>query len=170
MAVILETERLILRTWTLDDAEEAFTIWSDPKVMRHIGDGRPVKDIEEARAWLRRLIRSQEENNFTRWAMVEKETGKLIGSCGFGYLYGGPEIELGYILARAYWGRGLATEAARACLRYGFEKLHLQKIVSTTDPEHTASQRVLEKIGFQYVGLKVYEDGMAALYRLRPER
>lgn len=151
MKIILETERLILRTWSPNDAEEGFKIWSDPEVMRYIGTGQPNVDIEQTRGWLARMIAHQEKHGFCFWAVVEKETGRVIGSCGLAYqLDGGLPIEFGYTLARDYWGRGLATEVAGACLKHVFENFPLTKIDASVDSRHLASQRVLEKIGFVF--------------------
>jgi ribosomal-protein-alanine N-acetyltransferase len=151
MTIILETERLRLRTWSLDDAEDAYRIWSDPEVMRYIKTGQPYAEIELMRGWLRRMIAHQKQHGFCFWAVVEKERGQLIGNCGMAYsLNGGPPVNFGYTLARSCWGRGYATEAARECLGYAFERLHLPELVAIVDSRNTASRRVLEKIGFIY--------------------
>src|SRR5262249_52391181 len=81
---------------------------------------------------------------------VEKATGKLIGACGLKFLDGSPEIEIGYHLARAGWNKGYATEAARACLRHAFEWLQLRRLVAVIEPDHVASQRVVEKLSMTY--------------------
>jgi ribosomal-protein-alanine N-acetyltransferase len=162
MTVILETERLLLRTWKMSDAPEGFDIWRDPAAMRYIGDGEPMRKLEDAERWIERAIAAQERQGFCRWAAVEKASAKLIGSCGFGYLYDEPSIELGYLFGSRFWGQGYATEAARACLQYGFEQLNLPEIVAVVTPEHLASRRVLEKIGFSYQGLKRYDEDETA--------
>src|SRR5262249_45249588 len=95
----------------------------------------------------------QERYGFGFWAVVEKAAGQIVGSCGLKHLEDGPQIEVGYHLARAVWNRGFATEAARACLRYGFEKLTLDRIVGVVALENYGWQRVLEKIGMRYEGL-----------------
>lgn len=151
MAIILETERLVVRTWSLDDALDGFKIWSDPEVMRYVGTGKPNKSVDETRAWLGRMIAHQERHGFCFWAVLDKESGQVIGSCGMAYqLDGGLPVEFGYTLARSFWGRGLATEAAGACLRYAFERLRLPELDAAVDSLNIASQRVLEKIGFVY--------------------
>lgn len=150
MAVILETERLRLRTWTLNDAEEGFRIWSDAEVMRYVGTGHPHRSVEETRGWLGRMIAHQEQHGFCYWAVEEKKSGQLIGSCGVTYLKDEQQIDFGYTLAQSFWGRGYATEAAGACLRYAFKNLNLPEIVAGVDSRNVASQRVLEKIGFIY--------------------
>lgn len=151
MKTILETDRLILRTWSLADTEAGFKIWIDPEVMRYVGTGQPNADVEQTRAWLGRMIAHQEQHGFCFWAVVEKESAQLIGSCGMAYqLDGGPPIEFGYTLARSRWGQGLATEMAGAALRYTFENFNLPELNASVDSRNIASQRVLEKIGFVY--------------------
>lgn len=168
---ILETERLILRTWSLEDAEEGYRIWSDEEVMRYIGAGRRNTDVEQTRGWLNRMIAHQEKHGFCFWAVVEKESNQLIGSCGMAYqVDGGLPIEFGYTLARPFWGRGLATEAAAAALRYIFEKIDVPEIAASVDSRNVASQRVLEKIGFVYQRTEQLEEGVDFRYVALRER
>ena len=154
MAIILETERLILRTWLLNDLKDFFEIYGDPEVWRFVDPKGVLKNEEAARLSLRRGIAYQEEHGICHWATVEKKRGKVVGACGFNLFEGGPELELVFHFAPAYWGLGYATEAARACLRYAFEELNAPQIVASTDPKNVASQRVLEKIGLVYQGNK----------------
>ena len=154
MAAILETERLSLRVWTHADAEALFAICRDAVVMQHIGTGAPHQNLDETRRFLAWAVAYQKEHGFCRWAVVEKSNGNVIGSCGFVRIESIGEIELGYLFDRKAWGQGFATEAAGACLSYGFEKLKFSQVIALTDPEHSASQHVLEKIGFTRQGLK----------------
>ncbi len=154
MTKILETERLILQTWTLEDAPRLFEICGDAEVMKYLGTGEPYELIEQANEFLRWAKDYQKENGFCRWAVFLKENQEIIGSCGFARPHGTEEIELGYLLAKNFWGKGLATEAASACLRYGFERLKFSKIIAMTDLENVASQKVLEKIGFAKRGIE----------------
>jgi ribosomal-protein-alanine N-acetyltransferase len=164
MPVILETPRLLLRTWTLDDAEAAFAIYSDPEVMRFMG-GVTQHDVEEVRRWLAaRPMAHQALHGLTMWATVEKATGRLVGACGLKFLEGGMNIEVGYHFARAVWGRGYATEGAAAAVRYGFERLGLRRILGVVNPANHASQRVLEKVGLTYQGMGRYYDADAMVY------
>ena len=156
---ILETERLILRTWTYKDADALFEICRDAEVMLHIGDRKPYESVEKAKEFLNWAVLYQLENGFCRWAVVEKSTGKIIGSCGFARREM-KEAELGYLFAREVWGKGFATEAASACLDYGFKNLGFETIIALTDIEHIKSQNVLEKIGFTQRGVEEYfEEG-----------
>lgn len=146
MNVILETERLVLREWTLTDADALYEILSDREVVKYLADSLPFsrEKVEQFLTW---AVEYQRENGFCRWATIEKSSGKIIGSCGLARRYT-EEVELGYLFAQEFWGKGYATEAAGAALNYGFETLRLEKIIALTDPENLASQKVLEKIGF----------------------
>jgi len=152
---ILETERLMLRTWTLADAPELFEICADAEVMKYLGTGKPYETIEQANEFLRWATDYQKENNFCRWAVLLKESQEIVGSCGFARPHGTTEIELGYLLAQRFWGRGLGTEAT-ACLKYGFDNLNFREIIAMTDLENAASQKVLEKIGFAQRGIETF--------------
>lgn len=170
MAIIIETERLILRTWSLADAAEGFRIWSDPEVMRYISDGQP-HTIERTREWLGRMIAHQQRHGFCYWAVVEKGSNQLLGSCGMAhYLDGGPTVDFGYTLARSHWGRGLASEAAGAALRYAFENLRLPELVASVDSRNAASRRVLEKIGFVFQRQEQLDTGVDLWYVARAAR
>src|SRR5688500_7845765 len=146
MTVILETQRLILRMWAKSDAERMFEICRDSEVMKHIGNGKPYKNLEDSEKFLNWVEVYQTENGFCRWAVVEKSSGEIIGSCGFSRLLETEEIDLGYLYDKKSWGQGFATEAARECLKYGFENLGFREIIALTDLQHSASQNVLEKI------------------------
>jgi RimJ/RimL family protein N-acetyltransferase len=152
MPIILETDRLLLRTWKPDDEQAIFAIYSNPEVTRFLGNGAPDKTIADAQERLRRGIARQEQTGLALWAMIEKKSGELVGSCGLKHLEDGLQIEVGYHLARPAWNRGYATEAAGACLRHGFEILQLNRIVGVVALDNFASQRVLEKIGMRLEG------------------
>lgn len=154
MKVIIETERLVLREWEASDAEALFAFASDAETMRYIGDCRPWESVARAHAWLVRVRSSYAERGYGPWAVAERATGRVVGSCGFSFLPNLGELDFGYVFARDTWGKGYATEAARACLRYGFEELGFEEIPASVDPGHGASRRVLEKLGFEFRGLK----------------
>lgn len=154
----IETDRLLLRPFTLDDAEALHAIWGDPAAAR-FREGEPgwprPKTVDDTLAYLRPIVSGQAERGYASWAVIEGQTGRLIGDCGlFPADDVGPEIELAYGLARDVWGRGYATEAAAACLRVGFEELGLDRIVADVDPANAASIRVLDKLGFAPAGRK----------------
>lgn len=154
MRFILETERLVLRAWERDDVEPLLALTSDAETMRYIGNGKPW-DIARAREWLGWMEECYRERGFGRWAVVEKDGGRLVGSCGFYLVL--EKVDFGYMLARDCWGRGYATEVGRAALRHGFESLNFGEVVARTAPENQASRRVLEKLGFEFRGLVYHE-------------
>jgi [ribosomal protein S5]-alanine N-acetyltransferase len=149
MAFLLETERLALREWAPEDAEALHVLVSDPEVMRYVGDSR-TWDIERTREWIEKLNVSYRTRGFSRWAVVEREGGLPVGSCGFAPLPWSGEIDFGYMFRRDRWGRGYASEITPAALRYGFERYGFREVVASIDPKNDASRRVLEKIGFVY--------------------
>ncbi len=142
----IETSRLLLRLFTLDDFDDLFRLYSDPEVMRYLS--RRTK--EQTQISLYKHIEHWQTHNFGMWAVIHKETGMMIGRCGLGVLANTPEIELGYLFDKSYWYRGLATEAAIATLKYGFGEINLDRIVAIARPQNTASVRVIEKIGMKY--------------------
>ena len=133
MNIVFETDRLILRTFTIEDAPLIYDLNLDPDVIRYTGD--PIKDIEDARQILEQTILPQYAlYNYGRWAVHVKPGLEFIGCCGLKArpetcLSGrqGNEIDLGYRFIKKAWGKGYATEAAFACIKYGFDKLHLQR-------------------------------------------
>jgi ribosomal-protein-alanine N-acetyltransferase len=151
---ILETKRLVLRNWTDADCSTLFEILSDAEVVRNVDDGKPFS-LEKTRKFLDVMETSIQENGFCRWQVVEKASGEIIGTCGFGRIGETSEIELGYLFARKHWGEGYASEIAEATIDYGFNKLGFREIIALTDLENTASQKVLEKIGFDVRGLEI---------------
>ncbi|HEX8775946.1 MAG TPA: GNAT family N-acetyltransferase [Pyrinomonadaceae bacterium] len=171
MAIIAETERLILRTWLLNDLKDFFEIYGDPEVWRYVDPKGVFKNEDAARRSLRAGIAYEQEHGFCHWAVVDKSRGRVIGACGFNLFEGGPQLELVYHFARLYWGRGFAPEAARACLRYAFEKLNAPAVVATVDPKNLQSKRVLEKIGLVHDGQRRINNSDEDFYiALAPER
>ncbi len=170
MSTLIETERLLLRQWTDADAGELFALASDPEVMRYVDDGLAWTDISQAHRWLARRVADCEERvSSTFFAVIEKASGRIIGSCGFTFLSELSEIDFGYLFARETWGRGYATEATRAVLRYGFEQLGFEEVTANTVEENHVSRRVLEKIGFEFRGMRRYagEEEDSAFYVAR---
>lgn len=157
MTIVLETERLVMRHWTPADARSLFAFASDPETMRFIGDGRAWSDIARAHEWITRRVADYATYGFSPYAVVERSSGRIVGSCGFTFLTALSEIDLGYVFERASWGRGYATEAARAVLHDGFERLGFAEVTANTVPAHHASRHVLEKIGFEFRGFRRYE-------------
>lgn len=143
----IETERLAIRAFVPDtDATSMLPVYSDAEVMRFIPGGA-LAGVAAVRRLLEQYARAQAERGFSSWAIVERETGRLVGDVGFGIFEPTGEIELGYTLARAYWGRGLAVEAARAGLDAGLAHLDADRIVAIVDVDNERSARVAERLG-----------------------
>ena len=145
----VETCRLCLRVFEPADLDALANINSDPDVMHHTGDGNPVSREETDRR-LRGYIEHWRENGFGLRAAIHKSDHALVGFCGLQFVAGRHEIEIGFRLAKKYWGQGLATEATRAVLRHGFEVLGLERVIGLARPANVASQRVLEKSGLKH--------------------
>jgi RimJ/RimL family protein N-acetyltransferase len=153
---LLETERLILRRLSLADLDRMARLNSDPQVMRYIGDGSVwSREVSEQR--IRRVLRMYESQpGLGSWVAEEKRTGKFLGTCALMYIPKTVEVEVGYRLARSAWGRGFATEGARALVRYGLFELGLNRVAGLTHPGNIASQQVLMKAGLQRRGMGFY--------------
>jgi len=146
---ILETERLFLRPFCMDDLDDLVHILSKPEVTRYLaGDGTPSRQHVEK--LLGRIQEHWDQKGYGWWAVSLKTDPKAIGWCGLGNLEETGETEVLYMLDTPFWGKGIATEAARASLRYGFEQTDLQRIIALAFPENIASQRVMQKCGMCY--------------------
>jgi [ribosomal protein S5]-alanine N-acetyltransferase len=151
--VILETERLLFRKFTIDDAELIYDLNFDPEVTKYTKD--PITDVGHARKVLEEVILPQYAlYGHGRWALLLKENGEFIGWCGLKYRPELDEIDLGYRFKKKFWGKGYATEAAKASIDYGFGKLNLKTITGRALPGNDASVKVLEKCGMKYIGIQ----------------
>jgi RimJ/RimL family protein N-acetyltransferase len=150
----IETERLVLRAWDIvDDLDAYAAICADPEVMRFIGDGSTHTRAESAER-LRAFEVMWEERGFGLFALELTKTGELIGFTGLALPDFLPEImpavEIGWRLAQPHWGQGYATEAARAVLAFGFDRVGLERIVSVHAVGNDASANVMRKIGMHF--------------------
>jgi ribosomal-protein-alanine N-acetyltransferase len=157
---MLETERLILRPFTLDDAEAWLPLISLPEIIRYTGD-TPAGSVEEARESLRtRPMRDYAVHGYGRLAVIEKAGGRLVGFSGLKYVADLQEVDIGYRFLPDCWGKGYATESALPLMEHGWRELGLKRIVGTVHPENPGSGRVLEKLGLRYARtLAPDEDG-----------
>jgi ribosomal-protein-alanine N-acetyltransferase len=149
----LETPRLLLRPFRPDDAAEIHRVYSDPEVMRYVATG-PMADLSATQRLLHDYDVHQHRHGFSFWAVVERESGALLGDAG---LYRTPtgEVELGYTLGTAWWGRGYATEAGGAWIEAAFGALGVDAVVALAEPANTRSLHVLEKLGMQQDGERI---------------
>lgn len=147
---VIETERLILRTWQDSDAEPYFQINQDPRVIEFL---MGPMSMEKVHAFIKGANDHHEKLGYTLWAAELKATGALIGFVGLNFLDWDtpftPAIEIGWRLGSQFWGCGYATEAAKACLDYGFNKCDLTEIIALTVPDNKRSIHVMEKLGMK---------------------
>lgn len=164
----LVTSRLIIRPFRLEDLEDFHAVFGDPQVMRYIPSGTSA-DLAASQARLERIIAMQEASGLSLWAVEERASGRVIGDCGLFLVEGkGPDVEVAYHFAQSVWGKGYASEAAQACVRYGFDVLHLPKIVGIINPGNAASGRVLEKAGLKRVGAAWHYNQPVVLFEAVP--
>jgi ribosomal-protein-alanine N-acetyltransferase len=156
----LETDRLIVMPFTMQDLEVTHQMLSNEQVMKYLPDG--VMPLEKSKEVLEYLIGCYDKNTPERivkltLAVTKKEDGRIVGWCGLGPLGFAPEdIEIYYGLHPDYWGQGITTEAAKAVLDFAFKATKLEKVVAIVRPENGASVRVIEKMGLIFQ--KILED------------
>ena len=147
---IIETERLILRKLSVDDAEFILDLLNQPSFIQFIGD-RGVRTLEDARNYiLKRLIDSYKRFGFGLYLTLLKESETPIGICGFVKRDSLKDVDVGFAFLPQYWSKGYAFESASAVLAYGRDNLGLERIMGITTPDNHGSIRVLEKIGLKF--------------------
>lgn len=146
-----QTPRLSHRAFCPDDAPTFYRLNSHPEVMRYTCEPMLTSEDEARRAI--QAYPDFERHGFGRWACVQKSDNAIIGFCGLKYLEEFDAVDVGYRFFPQYWGMGIATEACRVCVEFGFDVLKLPRILGFVKPENTASIRVLEKVGFHDRGM-----------------
>jgi len=165
MDVIIETDRLLLREFTEDDAPLLYELNLDPEVIRFTHD--PLTNVEHAKKVLTEVILPQYVlYDHGRWAVHVKSNLEFIGWCGLKYLSDTNEVDLGYRFMKRFWGNGYATEAALACIAYGFARLNLHRIVGRALPGNLTSIKVLEKCGMKYLREEVMHGYLHKTYQV----
>ena len=165
--IILETKRLLLRHFVMADLEALFTFYSDPDVVRYIPDApRTREETKEELEWF--LNGHPKFPELGLWATLNKETGDFIGRCGLlpWTIDDQQEVEVAFALSKEYWGQGLATEAARAIVHYGFEHLQLSRLICLIDHDNKASINVATKIGMTFEKESKDEYGSFLVYAI----
>ena len=149
--IITETERLILRLQTLEDAQNLVEMNSDPEVIRYTGDGY-LKNMAEAQTLLTERVFSQwQKYKMGRFAVTLKNK-TFLGWCGLKFHPETDEVDLGYRFMKKHWGKGYATESSRASLDYGFKILKLERIIAKAMPDNKDSLKVMQKLGMTFRG------------------
>jgi ribosomal-protein-alanine N-acetyltransferase len=145
----MEADRFTMRGFVPNDLDRLAEILGDPDVMRYMPGGQPLSR-ERAEANLSFIFQHWEQHSYGWWAVDFKADTQLIGWCGLTYVKELTQVEVAYLFDKPYWGQGIATEAARASLRYGFDVLTLDHIIALAHTENIASQRVMQKNGMVY--------------------
>jgi [ribosomal protein S5]-alanine N-acetyltransferase len=162
--IVIETQRLVLREITEDDALSAYLLNLDPDVVRYTGDV-PFDSVAHAREFLRSYDHYK-KYGFGRWGAMTKSGNQFIGWCGLKYNEDINEHDIGFRLFKKHWGCGYATEAAKACINAGFARYKMKSIIGRAVKENTASVRVLEKCGLTYESDYDFHGKPGALYRI----
>jgi|SRR6267142_6278775 len=167
--ITLETRQLTLRMLRESDFEPYAEMVADPEVMRFIADG---KTLSRHLAWrnLAMIVGHWHLRGYGPWAVEERSTGQLVGRIGFWNPEGWPGFELGWILRRQFWGRGYATEGARAALDFAFTHMDHQQVISLIYPENAASIRVAQRLGEELAGRVEITGRSAQVYRIARAR
>ena len=161
----LETARLRLRHFRAADLDPYAALCADPEVMRYVGD-RSVLSREDAWRQMAMLAGHWHLRGFGMWAVEERTTGAFVGRVGLYYPEGWPDREVAWALARPFWGRGYATEAARAALGEAFGRLGWARVISLIDPANTRSVRLAERLGERLEGEATIRGHRVAVYAL----
>ncbi len=171
MTLRMETGRLLLRELEISDAERLFLLDSNPEVMKYVGV-KPLTTIEQTIASIKMIRQQYADNGIGRYAVIEKQSGLLIGWCGIKFIdYKINDhqniYELGYRFLPEYWGKGYATESARKWLNFAFENLKTEVVYAYVDVENKASIHTLEKLGFENKGNFEDSGDICTWYELR---
>ena len=167
MKKILETKRLILREFKMQDAPDLLQIQADGG-MPHLAQFGPL-NLEYTQELLKRILASYKQNGFDLWAIIDKENNKIIGYCGIHKITineNEPVNELAYRIYKPLWGNGFATEAAKAAKEYAFNVLKLPEIVSCIAPDNEKSIRVAEKNGLKFWKNAIWRNKEHKIYRI----
>jgi ribosomal-protein-alanine N-acetyltransferase len=167
--MILETSRLTLRPFRIEDLDVLTSLMANPDFMRF---SLSVYSRQQAKLFLEKLLSWQERGLPSQFAMVPKENATLIGYCGFFHQHvdGIDEIEIGYRLHPDFWNRGLATEAALAVREYGFRDLRLLRVISLIHFDNLRSRRVVEKIGMTLEKQTLFRGFLLQVFSLTREQ
>jgi RimJ/RimL family protein N-acetyltransferase len=160
---VLETDRLLLRWLTVDDAEFIMGLLNEPSWIRFIGD-RGVRTLDDARAYIENgPVDMYHRLGFGLYMVERKEDGAPLGMCGLIKRKGLDDVDIGFAYRPAYWSKGYAFEAAAAVLQYAKNNLGLRRIVAITDPENASSRKLLEKLGLKFEKMIALAEGQSEI-------
>lgn len=160
----IQTGRLILRKFDVSDAKDFYELNSDKEVLKYTGD-RPYSSINDAQEFIEHYD-EYNKSGYGRLSIVLKDTSTTIGWCGLRYMAQLDEVDIGYRIKKEYWNCGYTTEAAVACIAYGFDRLNIKEIVGRSVKRNLASIRVLEKVGMTYWKDFEFNGELASYYKI----
>ncbi len=170
MKVFVTTERFILREFLESDAHAFFEMDSDPEVHKYLG-GNTVTSIEETEKMMDNVRQQYVDNGIGRWTIEDKASGEVLGWSGLKYETGLKKdlayYDLGYRLLKKHWRKGVATETAVASLDYGFKVMELPEICAAADTRNIGSNKILRKIGMEYIEDFYWEDIKCHWYEMK---
>lgn len=156
MKIFVETDRIILRELTLADAASMFKMDSDPEVHKYLGN-KPFTNIRESEDNIRFIRDQYVANGIGRWAVIDKESNEFVGWGGLKFITTPTNdhihfYEVGYRFLKEHWGKGYATESAKASLKYAFEEMNLETVYAMAHGENAGSRHALQKSGLKITG------------------
>ncbi len=160
--IIITTQRLFLRPFSVQDASGFYNLNSDPEVIQYTGD-KAFASVQEAKEFIKNYLANQDDG-YGRWAVCLQHNKEFIGFCGLKYHPKEELTEVGFRFFKKFWNQGYATESAKACIQYAFNQLKLNKVYAHAHVKNWASQRVLKKCGLQFVKEMVYDGQSTKLY------
>ncbi|WP_291728574.1 GNAT family N-acetyltransferase [Bernardetia sp.] len=160
----MQTERLYLREFKLQDAGDLYSLNNDFEVIRYTGDS-PFENVKEAEEFVQSYDHYQ-KYSFGRWAVLDKKTNSFLGWCGLKYSPNLNEHDIGFRFFKKHWNKGYATEAAKFCIKLGFEKYNLETIVGRAMKQNQASIKVLEKLGMTFKKDFTFDNQKGVIYQI----
>ncbi|WP_077624312.1 GNAT family N-acetyltransferase [Sediminibacillus massiliensis] len=169
MKEVIKTERLRLRTMQPEDLDNLQKIFSDPEAMRYYPS---LKDSEETKEWIDWTRGNYMKYGVGLWVVEKLPDNSFVGMCGLvpQMVEGKMELEVGYLFVRTAWGKGFATEAAKACVDYGFKQVKCHQIISLIDPGNEASIKVANRVGMAFDRVIEKWDKKLSLYKIEDKR
>lgn len=165
---IISTERLALRIFEDKDLDDAYKLFNDPEVQKYLSP-KNRRTREQLKVSLKRFANHWSERGFGILCVTKKESDEMLGYCGFQFFDETKDVEILFCIRLEDWNKGFATEAAKGCIKYGFETLNFEKIYAATDPQNLASQSVLQKLGMQYDEVSNHYEMKLAVFSITRE-
>lgn len=164
----LNTERIFLRPVIAEDMKEFYEIVKKDSVGKWLGIGKGMS-LEETEQYVSKIIKHWNQYDFGVWAAVNKSSGKIMGHCGLRYIDDTEDIEIIYLLDPGFWGMGYASEAADSIIKYAFQSLKIEKLTARVRINNMKSKKVIEKLGFQFIDDKHYNNRKLSYFELFQE-